>query len=118
MTSVDPGFVRGIQAFLMPTLMGALCYCAATFVARLLSSVPRHRYEGRLSFMLVVLLVWWLLYAPRFAYAFASLGQPQYRNGLWPEALGTQYGLHTIWSRCAAVLLPQWAWKRRVSTAR
>ena len=99
---------RAITAFLTPVIWSAVCYFAASFISRLVSSDPRGIYVRRLALMLVAAFLIAGLY-PAFGSAFignsADPGNEE-RHALWiAEQLGKSYGIHAIWAWLLVALI-------------
>jgi hypothetical protein len=110
MTDTSDFFLRAIKAFLIPGLLSALCYCLAAFAARYVSSSPLFRYVGRVGIVLLVVPLWWLVFAPWYLGAIVPAGTLNFNHP--PEESGAAYGLHTIWIWCAAALA---SWPKKTS---
>jgi hypothetical protein len=101
-------FLRGIKAFLIPGLFGALYYTLVAVGVRRVFSVPLYRYLLRVGMALLAVALWWLVFAPWYWQAILPAGTLNFDHP--PEEVGAGYGLHTIWIWCAAALA---SWPKR-----
>jgi len=106
-SALDSTFTKGIQAFLLPTVLGGVCYVAASLAARFISPVPKQTYFARVILMGVISLAWfyfWLSHTDPFVIINGQAPSP--------KKLGTYYGAFTILA-WGAVSLVAWPAKKR-----
>ena len=99
---------RAIRAFLAPVVWSAVCYFAASFISRLVSSSPRGIYFRRLILMFIAAFIIAGLY-PALGAAFIGNGADPHnaeRYTLWlAKQLGTSYGIHAVWAWLLVALI-------------
>jgi hypothetical protein len=92
MFNIDPFMKAGLTAFFIPTALGCLAYMLATFLARLISSKPRHIYIGRLLFLLVFVPAVMIYSTPNYAFS----GTLQRWLPILVRLEGAEYGTYTV----------------------
>ena len=99
---------RAIRAFLAPVVWSAVCYFAASFISRLVSSSPRGIYFRRLILMFIAAFIIAGLY-PALGAAFIGNGADPHnaeRYTLWmAKQLGTSYGVQAVWAWLLVALI-------------
>jgi hypothetical protein len=92
MFNMDPFMKAGLTAFFIPTVLGCLAYMLATFLARVISSNPRHIYLGRLLFLLMFVPAVMMFSTPNFVFS----GTLERWLPIWVRLKGAEYGNFTV----------------------